>query len=416
MKLTDTLEETFLALSSNKARTGLTILGIVIGIGSVIVMVAIGQGSSSSIQSSIESTGSNLLMITPGATRTLGYGARSAGGTAKTLTLEDSKEIVAEISAVKALTNEVSGRYQVVYKGNNTNTSIMGTDANYATVKNVSVLQGAFIEDSYVESSSKVAVLGPTVVTDLFGETDQVFADIDLSTVIGKTIKINKLQFKIIGVTKEKGGSGFSNQDDMIYIPYTTAQKYLSGNKYLSEIDVQISDASLMTNAQTEITNLLLSLHNISDSTAADFSIQNQADLLETITSTSQTLTYLLAAIAGISLLVGGIGIMNMMLTTVTERTREIGLRKAIGAKAKDVSFQFLTEAVVLTFTGGIVGVTLGWIISFGLNYFSITTTVISVWSIFLAVGVSAGIGILFGYYPAKRASKLNPIEALRYE
>ena len=416
MKLTDTLEETFLALSSNKARTGLTILGIVIGIGSVIVMVAIGQGSSSSIQSSIESTGSNLLMITPGATRTFGYGARSAGGTAKTLTLDDSKEIVAEISAVKALTNEVSGRYQVVYKGNNTNTSIMGTDANYAIVKNVSALQGAFIEDSYVENSSKVAVLGPTVVTDLFGETDQVFADIDLNNVIGKTIKINKLQFKIIGVTKEKGGSGFSNQDDMIYIPYTTAQKYLSGNKYLSEIDVQISDASLMTNAQTEITNLLLSLHNISDSTAADFSIQNQADLLETITSTSQTLTYLLAAIAGISLLVGGIGIMNMMLTTVTERTREIGLRKAIGAKAKDVSFQFLTEAVVLTFTGGIVGVTLGWIISFGLNYFSITTTVISVWSIFLAVGVSAGIGILFGYYPAKRASKLNPIEALRYE
>ncbi len=416
MRLTDTIEETFLALLSNKARTGLTILGIIIGIGSVIVMVAIGQGSSSSIQSSIESTGSNLLMITPGATRTIGYGARSAGGTAKTLTLEDSKEIASEISTVKALTNEVSGRYQVVYKGNNTNTSIMGTDANYATVKNVGVLQGSFIEDSYVESSSKVAVLGPTVVTNLFATDDEEFADIDLNAVIGKTIKINKIAFKIIGVTKEKGGSGFSNQDDMIYIPYTTAQKYLSGNKYLTEIDVQVRDANSMTNTQTEITNLLLSLHNISDSTAADFSIQNQADLLETITSTSKTLTYLLAAIAGISLLVGGIGIMNMMLTTVTERTREIGLRKAIGAKAKDVSFQFLTEAVVLTFTGGLVGVFLGWIISFGLNYFSITTTVISVWSIFLAVGVSAGIGIIFGYYPAKRASKLNPIEALRYE
>jgi putative ABC transport system permease protein len=416
MKLIDTLEETFLALSSNKARTGLTILGIVIGIGSVIVMVAIGQGSSSSIQSRIESTGSNLLMITPGAARNIGYGARSAGGTAKTLTLEDSREIVSEISAVKALTNEVSGRYQVVYKGNNTNTSIMGTDANYANVKNVSALQGSFVEDSYVEGSSKVAVLGPTVVTDLFATNDEEFADMDLSAVIGKTIKINKIEFKIIGVTKEKGGSGFSNQDDMIYVPYTTAQKYLSGNKYLTEMDVQVSDANLMTSTQAEITNLLLSLHNISDSTAADFSIQNQADLLETITSTTKTLTYLLAAIAGISLLVGGIGIMNMMLTTVTERTREIGLRKAIGAKAKDVSFQFLTEAVVLTFTGGLVGVLLGWIISFGLDYFSITTTVVSVGSIFLAVGVSASIGIIFGYYPAKRASKLNPIEALRYE
>jgi len=416
MKIADTLEETFSALLSNKVRTSLTILGIIIGIGSVIVMVAIGQGSSSSITSSIESTGSNLLMITPGAAKSFGYGARSAGGTAKTLTLEDSKEIVAEISSVKALTNEVSGRYQVVYKGNNTNTSIMGTDTNYATVKNVSILQGSFIENSYVEGSSKVAVLGPTVVTNLFTTGEEEFADIDLNAVIGKTIKINKLEFKVVGVTREKGGSGFSNQDDMIYIPYTTAQKYLSGNKYLTEIDVQISDADLMTSAQTEITNLLLGLHNISDSTAADFSIQNQSDLLETITSTTQTLTYLLAAIAGISLLVGGIGIMNMMLTTVTERTKEIGLRKAIGAKGNDISFQFLTEAVVLTFTGGIVGVALGWIISFGLNYFSITTTVVSVGSIFLAVFVSAGIGIIFGYYPAKRAAKLNPIEALRYE
>jgi len=416
MKLTDIIEETFSALLSNKTRTGLTILGIVIGIGSVIVMVAIGQGSSSSIQSNIESTGSNLLTITPGATKNIGYGARSAGGTAKTLTIEDSKEIMAEISSVKDLANEVSGRYQVVYKGNNVNTSVVGTDASYSPVKNVSILQGFFIENSYVESSSKVAVLGPTVATNLFGDGEQEFTDIDLSSVIGKTIKINKIEFKIIGITKEKGGSGFSNQDDMIYIPYTTAQKYLSGNKYLTGINVQISDAKLMTTAQTEITNLLLGLHNISDSLSADFSIQNQADLLETITNTTKTLTYLLAAIAGISLLVGGIGIMNMMLTTVTERTKEIGLRKAIGAKSNDISFQFLTEALVLTFTGGVVGVVLGWIISLGLDYFSITTTVVSVGSVFLAVGVSASIGIIFGYYPAKRAAKLNPIEALRYE
>ena len=416
MKINDTLEETFSALLSNKVRTGLTVLGIIIGISSVIVMVSIGQGASSSITSSIESTGSNLLMITPGATKSLGYGARSAGGTAKTLTIEDSDEIKSQITAIKALTNEVSGRYQVVYKGNNTNTSIMGTDPSYAIVRNVSLLQGSFIEDSYVNSNSKVAVLGPSVVEDLFATDDETIDDIDLSTVIGKTIKINKIEFKIIGVTESKGSSGFSNQDDTIYIPYTTAQKYLSGNEYLTEIDVQVSDSDLMTDTQTEITNLLLSLHNISDSTAADFSISNQADLLESMSSITTTLTYLLGAIAGISLLVGGIGIMNMMLTTVTERTREIGLRKAIGATGDDVSFQFLTESVVLTFSGGLIGVILGWGISFIVDYSGLTSTTVSVGSILLAVGVSAGIGIIFGYYPAKRAAKMNPIEALRYE
>ena len=416
MKINDTLEETFSALISNKIRTGLTMLGIVIGIASVIVMVSVGQGASSSITERIESTGSNLLMITPGSTKNIGYGVRSAGGTAKTLTIEDSKEILANISSVESLTNEVSGRYQVVYKGSNTNTSIMGTDENYAKVRNIEILQGEFINNSHTQSKSKVCILGPSVVEDLFAQDQESFEDIDLSIVIGKTIKINKIEFKIIGVTESKGSSGFSNQDSMIYVPYTTAQKQLSGNEYLTEIDVQISDAKKMTEAQTEITNLLLSLHNISDAASADFSISNQADLLETVNSTTQTLTILLGAIAGISLLVGGIGIMNMMLTTVTERTREIGLRKAIGAKAEDISFQFLTEAVILTFTGGIAGVLLGWMISFLINYFNLTSTTVSFGSILLASGVSAGIGIIFGYYPAKRASKLNPIEALRYE
>jgi putative ABC transport system permease protein len=416
MKIGDILEETFSALLSNKVRTSLTMLGIVIGIASVIVMVSVGQGASSSITERIESTGSNLLMITPGATKNIGYGARSAGGTAKTLTIKDSEEILSSINSVKNITNQVSGRYQVVYKGSNTNTSVLGTDKNYSSVRNVEILQGNFIENSYVDNSSKVAVLGPAVVKNLFAVDEEEFENIDLSNVIGRSIKINKIEFKIIGVTKSKGSSGFSNQDDIIYIPYTTAQKYLSGDKYLTEIDVQISKSDLMTDAQTEITNLLLSLHNISDATSADFSINNQSDLLETITSTTQTLTILLGAIAGISLLVGGIGIMNMMLTTVTERTKEIGLRKAIGATGDDVSFQFLTEAVVLTFSGGIIGVILGWGISFGINYFGLTTTTVSIGSIILAVGVSAGIGIIFGYYPAKRAAKMNPIEALRYE
>ncbi len=410
MKIIDTLEETFLALLSNKVRTGLTILGIVIGISSVIVMVSIGQGATLSIQKSIESTGSNLLMITPGALRTFGAGARSAGGTAQTLTLDDANAIASQVSSVQYMTPEVSGRYQVVYQGNNSNTSVMGTSDTYTPVRNLSVDQGVFISTQDIDNVSKVAVLGPTVVTDLFG-TDAVASD-----AIGQTIKINKMEFKVIGVTVTKGGSGFQNQDDRIYIPYTVSQRYFTGNKYLSEIDLQISSPGLMTSAQNDVTSLLLAKHNIADSTLADFTVQNQADILSSISSISQTLTFLLAAIAGISLLVGGIGIMNMMLTTVTERTKEIGLRKAIGAKAKDITTQFLTEAVVLTFSGGVVGVILGWGISWGIKYFNLYQTQVSLFSVLLAVAVSAGIGIIFGYYPAKRAAKLNPIEALRYE
>ena len=410
MKLIDTLEETFLALSSNKARTGLTILGIVIGISSVIVMVSVGQGATTSIQASIESTGSNLLMITPGASKSFGYSARSAGGTAQTLTLDDANAIVGQVSSVQYMTPEVSGRYQVVYKGNNTNTSIMGTSDTYPEVRNLSIDQGSFITTQDIDNISKVAVIGPTVVTDLFG-TDAAAAD-----AIGQTIKINKMEFKVVGVTKAKGGSGFQNQDDRIYIPYSVSQRYFTGNKYLSEIDLQITSPNLMTSAQNDVTSLLLSRHNIADSTLADFTVQNQADILSSISSVSQTLTILLGAIAGISLLVGGIGIMNMMLTTVTERTKEIGLRKAIGAKAKDITTQFLTEAVVLTFSGGVVGVFLGWVISWGIKYFNLYQTKVSLMSVILAVVVSAAIGIIFGYYPAKRAAKLNPIEALRYE
>ena len=353
MKISDTLEETFLALLSNKARTSLTILGIVIGISSVIVMVSVGQGATSSIQASIESTGSNLLMIMPGATKSIGYGARSAGGSAQTLTIEDADAIVSEVSSVQYMAPEVSGRYQAVYKGNNTNTSVIGTADTYTQVRNLNIDQGSFITVQDVENVSKVAVIGPTVVTDLFGD------DAVASDTIGQTIKINKMEFKIVGVTKAKGGTGFQNQDDRIYVPYTTSQRYFSGNKYLSEIDLQITNSNLMTTAQNDVISLLLARHNIADSANADFTVQNQADILSSISSVSQTLTILLGAIAGISLLVGGIGIMNMMLTTVTERTREIGLRKAIGAKAKDISLQFLTEAVVLTFSGGLVGVIL---------------------------------------------------------
>lgn len=407
MKIQDLFQETFFALIANKARSGLTILGIVIGIGSVIAMISIGQGASGSIQSSIQSIGSNLVMVMPSFQRGVGTQISAGRGSARTLKQEDADAIQNEIILAKAVAPELSNRYQVTAKGKNTNTSVLGTTAVYPAVRNVQIDTGSFISDQNVRSMSKVAVLGPTTRDDLFGEN---------SNPIGQTIRINKIEFKIIGVTKAKGGSGFSNQDDMIFIPLSTAQRFLAGNDYVTTIGVEAVDQKSMTIMQEQITSLLLSRHNISNPELADFSIMNQADIVASASSITNTLTILLGAIAGISLIVGGIGIMNMMLTTVTERTREIGLRKAIGAKKKDISLQFLTESVMLTFIGGIVGVLLGWLLSYGVAHFGGIATKVSLISILLAVGVSAAIGIIFGYYPARRAASLNPIEALRYE
>ncbi|MCX6787241.1 MAG: ABC transporter permease [Candidatus Kaiserbacteria bacterium] len=410
MKNRDLIEETYTALSANKARSGLTMLGIIIGISSVIALMAVGTGATSSITSSISSIGSNLLMISPGATKTQGFGAMSARGSAKTLTVADAEAISSEVSDIASMAMIVSSRAQVTTKSANTNTSITGTSASYATVRNVTVETGEFISDANVSSYSKVAVIGPTVLTDLFG--DGAVAE----DVVGQTIKIGSAQYKIIGVTKTKGSSGSSNADDIIYIPYTTAQRYLSGNKYLSEIDVSATNADVTTQVQTDISDLLLTRHKITDSTLADFSITNQADLVATMSSVTSTLTYLLGAIGAISLLVGGIGIMNMMLTNVTERMREIGLRKAIGAKKSDISMQFLAEAVALTVIGGIIGIVFGWAVAFVVNWTGITTTSVTLFSVVLAFGVSAAIGIVFGWYPARSAANQNPIDALRFE
>jgi putative ABC transport system permease protein len=247
-------------------------------------------------------------------------------------------------------------------------------------------------------------------MTDLFGE------DATSEAVVGQTIRIRGMEFKVIGVTVAKGGSGFNNQDDIIYIPTKSAQRYLSGNQYLTGIDVEAASTGAMAQVQSDITDLLLDRHKISDSTQADFSVLNQNDIISSASSITNTLTYLLAAVAGISLIVGGIGIMNMMLTTVTERTREIGLRKAIGAKKADITKQFLAEAIVLTVIGGTLGIILGWLIALVVDWTGLIATSVSLYSVLLAFGVSAGIGIIFGYYPARRASGLNPIEALRYE
>ncbi len=407
MKIMDLFSETFSALLANKVRSGLTVLGIVIGIGSVIAMVAIGQGTQGSITSSIQSLGSNLLMISPGSQRSFGTQVREQRGSSQTLTLADATAISDTISGVKAVAPQTSSRSQVTAKGTNTNTQVYGVTEVYSTVRSVSVASGDFITAQDNSNLSKVAVLGPTTVTDLFGED---------SDPIGQTIRINKIDFKVVGVTVAKGGSGFSNQDDVIYVPLATAQRFLTGNVYVGTINVEGIDSKSLTQLSTDITDLLLQRHKITDSTKADFSIMNQADIVSSMSSITNTLTYLLAAIAGISLLVGGIGIMNMMLTTVTERTREIGLRKAIGAKKNDITIQFLSEAITLTFTGGILGVALGWLAAFLVSKFAGVATSVSLISVVLAFGVSAVIGIIFGYYPAWRAAQMNPIEALRYE
>ena len=406
MRISDLLRETISAISANKFRSGLTILGIVIGIGSVIGMISIGQGATGSIETSIQSMGSNLLTISPGFQRS--FSQVSAGrGSAQTLTIEDAEDITKEVSFVQAVAPELSRRYQIVVKGNNTNTQVVGTNSSYLTVRNLEIEQGSFITEQNVNSLAKVAVLGPTVRDDLFGEG---------IIPIGETIRINGMNFKVIGLTKSKGGGGFGSQDDMIFIPITTAQKFLTGADYVSTISVQAESPQVMTQAKTEITNLLLQRHNISDPQLADFSVLSQEDILGAASSITNTMTILLASIAGISLIVGGIGIMNMMMTTVTERTREIGLRKAIGAKRLDINFQFLAEAVMLTFIGGFLGIILGWVLAFGISTFGGMATKVSLFSIILAFGVSVGIGIGFGYWPAQKAAKLNPIEALRYE
>lgn len=407
MKIKDILEETYSALSSNKIRSGLTMLGIVIGISSVIAMTAIGTGAQSSITDSIQSIGSNLITVRPGAARGTGIQVSTGRGSAKSLTLEDSKSIEKEISSIKNVAPEVSGRYQVTAKGTNTNTTIDGVTPSYLEVRNMEISEGSFITDQNVDSGAKVAVIGPTVREDLFG--------VD-GNALGQVIRIKNIQFKIVGITVAKGGTGFSSLDDIIYIPITTAQRYFSGDEYVTSISVSAESAEVTSEVQANITTLLLDRHNIQDAELADFSTLNQADMIATVSSVTGTFTTLLAAIAGISLLVGGIGIMNMMLTTVTERTREIGLRKAIGAKRKDISNQFLLEAVMLTFIGGAIGIGLGWLISFIVTKTGLITTKVSISSVFLAFAVSTIIGIVFGYYPARRAAKLNPIDALRYE
>ncbi|MBP7822431.1 MAG: ABC transporter permease [Candidatus Moranbacteria bacterium] len=407
MLLSDTFYETYSAIVVNKSRSALTILGIVIGIGSVIAMTAIGQGAQNSISANIQAIGSNLIIVRPGNQQSPGSVVSQGQGSAQTLIATDVDAIRTEADGVKAVAPEVSGRYQVTSKGKNTRTQITGVTAEYATVRNIETVSGTFINIDQEKRLAKVAVLGPETVTALFA------SDADP---IGEQIRVNGVIFTVIGITKTRGGSGFGSNDDVIFIPITTAQQFLTGSTAISVINITATDASIMQSVQNQVNTILLKSHHITDPALADFRIMNQADIVATASTITGTLTALLGAVAGISLIVGGIGIMNMMLTSVTERTREIGLRKAIGAKRADISFQFLVEAVVLTFIGGVIGIILGWIISTLVEPYAGFTTQISSSSVMLAVGVSAAIGIVFGYYPARRASKMNAIVALRYE
>lgn len=400
MKISDLFNETYFALTANKVRSGLTVLGIVIGIASVIAMVSIGEGAQAVIQSNIEGLGSNMLTVMPGVVQP-GRGFVSSGrGTGQTVKNEDA-EAIRETPGVAFVSPELQRRFQIVSSvGNNTNSTVIGVLAEYAAVRNVSLAGGSFLTEQHNRSLSRVAVLGPTAAQDLFGEN---------SEPVGKTIRINKINFKVIGVLQKKGGSGFFNFDDAVLVPLSAMQKILAGADYLSSIALTVTDKEQMSATQEQITALLLRRHRVAE---ADFSVISQADILGALTQVTTTFTIFLASIAGISLVVGGIGIMNMMLTTVTERTREIGLRKALGAKKRQIGLQFLSEAVALTFLGGVIGVALGWLAAVLVSQFAGLSTKVSVQAIFLAFGISAVIGIVFGYYPARRASGLNPIEA----
>ncbi len=414
MKLYRLLIEALESLNANKLRSILTVLGIVIGVAAVIAMLGIGRGAQASITSRIESMGTNLVYVTPGATSQ--GGVQSAAGSAGTLTLDDA-DALAELPNVSAVASVTNSFVQVVYSSNNTRTRLMGVTPGYQEVGSLTLEDGEFISEAAQNARSLVVVLGNQVAQDLFGST---------AGVVGQKVRLNGQPYKVIGVLAAKGGTGFMNQDDQVFIPLSTALYRLvggarfRGSSVISQITIKASDAKTVDQVVQEATRLMRERHETVEG-ADDFTITTQQDTLDAATQVSDTLTVFLGGIAGISLLVGGIGIMNIMLTTVTERTHEIGLRKAVGAKRQDILLQFLVESMVLSLLGGLIGVALGWGASQMMGQVQILgssaiTPVVGVDSILLATFFSMAVGLFFGIYPATRAARLQPVEALRYE
>jgi len=397
------------ALISNKLRSGLTMLGIIIGVGAVIALVAVGAGAQAQVAERFESLGANMLTISPGAMsfRGISFGSASV----QSLTNDDVEAIASLATSVSAIAPEYSSRgQQVAYSGENYQTTVLGVTPAYLAVANWQIDRGRFIESLDLTNRAKVVVLGATVVEELFG---------DLVDPLGKTVKINRQNYQVVGIMAAKGSTGFQNPDDQVFIPLSTAQLKFggAGNTSLGAINVQVVSTDKMERAQAELAAILRASHGLTSSQADDFTIQNQTQMVETVQETTETFTVLLGSIAAISLVVGGIGVMNIMLVSVTERTREIGIRKAVGAKRRDIMTQFLVEAIVLTFLGGLVGVLAGYggaqVVA---PLMGSSRAVVTPDSVVMALSVSIAVGLFFGLYPASRAAALHPIEALRYE
>ena len=392
------------SLIANKLRSLLTMLGIIIGVAAVIALVSIGNGVKQDIEDSISSLGSNLLVVLPGAPRT--PGARSSQGSMKSLKISDY-EAIAKLEGVKAASPMTNGSYVVIYQNKNWTTSVAGVNSNFQDVNNWTMTSGRFFSDKNVQNRERVAVVGQTVVKNLFTDEDPV----------GKEIRDKNIPFRVIGVLKSKGNGTMGNdQDDTVLIPYTTSMERVEGIDYLRRVYVVAKDDGGIDRLQADIENLLRVRHNIKDTNLDDFNIQNMKSIMETVAQTTGTFTLFLGAVAAISLVVGGIGIMNIMLVSVTERTREIGVRKALGATYSVIVTQFLIEAVVISLMGGFIGIAFGIGASKVIGMVSGMSTIVSVPTIIMSFAFSMAIGLIFGIYPARKAAKLNPIDALHYE
>ena len=402
MRIVSTIKVALRALRRNTMRSILTALGIIIGVAAVIAMVSIGNGAKAQVEAQVASLGENVITVFPGSFTS--GGMRSGWGSASTLTIEDADAIKREIANVIGVTAEVRDRSQVLASGLNWNTQIMGESPDYPQIRSWPMGEGAMFTDQDVRSVAKVAVLGKTVVDQLFPDGDP----------LGKTIRIRNIPFKVIGVLAAKGFNLFGqDQDDTVVIPYTSHLKRVSHHQNLNSILVQAASAPAIDKVQQDITDLLMQRRKGREQ---DFTVRNQVEIAQAATATSQTMTLLLGAVAGVSLIVGGIGIMNIMLVSVTERTREIGIRLAVGAHGRDVLLQFLIEAVILSSLGGIIGIMIGVGASELVSMKTGWPILVSAASVVVAVVFSAAVGVFFGYYPARKAAQLDPIEALRYE